>query len=814
MRRAQLCLLALVCSAAAAAPTAPPAAAARAEVLALADARRFDAAALTSLASHPDAGVRAAVARALGELGNDGAVPLLAGLGRDPDPAVRSAAAQGAGILAAMLPGKDSARTALGKELRALLQDGEVGVRAAAAWGAGMALIPGSDLWVLQRLTKERSPVVEAAILRELWRFPGTLWIKRATTFTASKDAGVRLAATLSLARSGRAEAVAGLKHAAHDADPLVRMVALEGARRGKGTALLDELLAATADADARVRIAAFQGLEALVRRSPGRGLPPAAVDLVRKAAADADPTHVHERVAAIRLAGAVGCCREELRAALVAGEPWVAGEALVALAEQGDTAVERTVGEWFASADLPRRLASVRAFRYVVRGQQQLLAAVADRQAEVRLAVLQSLAADNGAAATAAITGRLEDEDPVVRAAAAQALAERGALPPPEELLRLLAREHSASSPDAAVALVDALGQGKALPTAVCAALEGLVASPDPVVARAAWQALARAGTAVPLPEVKTGEGPAFYAQVVDWAATPRWLEVVTVRGTMHVALDAADAPLTCFRLAALAGKGFFEGLTFHRVEPDYVVQGGDPRADGWGGPGYVVRDELSLTLFKAGSVGIALAGPDTGGSQLFVTLTPRPHLLGRYPNVGTVVAGEDVAERLRVGDRILRVRAGEGPLPQFYPIWYGAISAERLDTGIAGWQAEREAYKPAEKWLALLRTAKLRYGLTVAMGTWCPDSREQIPRLQAVLAALGKSSPFDPARLAGLDRGKSIDTKLYPYGPVELVPTIVVTAGGSEVGRIVETPKSGSVEEDLVRILAPLEGWELPNG
>ena len=170
-------------------------------------------------------------------------------------------------------------------------------------------------------------------------------------------------------------------------------------------------------------------------------------------------------------------------------------------------------------------------------------------------------------------------------------------------------------------------------------------------------------------------------------------------------------------------------------------------------------------------------------------------------------------MCQRLRVGDRILRTRLGEGPLPAYRPVWYGPIMAERLDREIAGWREERERYQPQSKWLEMLRTAKLRYGLVVAMGTWCGDSHEQIPRLQAVLSALGDHSPFDPPRLVGTDRSKRIDAKLYPYGAVELVPTIVVTTGGSEVGRIAESPTSGSIEEDLVRILAPVEGWALPN-
>ena len=813
MRHVLACTLAVVGCAAAVTAAEPAPAEARAQVLALADARRFDGATLGALARHPDAGVRETVARAVGELANPAGVALLAQLADDPEVGVRCAAAQGAGRLASMLPEKAAEREALGKELRRLVQDKNPDVRAAAAWGAGMAALNGSDLWVLQRLSLEKAPAVEAALLQELWRFSGTLWIKRATTFMASRDARVRLAAVWSLARSGRAEAVAGLKQAADDSDPLVRMVALEGARRLKTSALWSELLAGVTDSDARVRIAAFQGLAAVLTSDPGRILPPQGVERLKALIGDADPDRVQERVVAIRLAGAARCCEELLKAVMAGGEPWVAGEALVAFAQLGEVGSDQTVREWFASKELPRRLAAVGAFKHVNQGQRQLIAALADPQAEVRLTALARLGDDPSPAATSAIKQRLEDGDPAVRAAAVEALAARKALPGIAELVSLLEREHGTELPDAAVALVDALAQADLFTDAAKAALEKLVAGPDPVMARAAWGALLKRGDALPLPEVKTGRDAAFYRNVVEWAGKPRWLEVVTVRGTLQISFDTASAPLQCFRIAEMSEKKFFDDLTFHRVEPDFVVQGGDPRGDGRGGPGFAMRDELTLTPYDAGSVGMALSGPDTGGSQLFVILTPRPHLVGRYPHIGRLAAGLEVCQRLRVGDRILRTRAGEGPLPAYRPIWYGAIPAERLDRELAGWREERESYKPQSKWLEMLRTAKLRYGLIVAMGTWCGDSHEQIPHLQAVLSALGDRSPFDAPRLVGTDRSKSIDAKLYPYGVVELVPTIVVTAGASEVGRITESPKSGSIEEDLVRILAPVEGWELPN-
>ncbi len=155
--------------------------------------------------------------------------------------------------------------------------------------------------------------------------------------------------------------------------------------------------------------------------------------------------------------------------------------------------------------------------------------------------------------------------------------------------------------------------------------------------------------------------------------------------------------------------------------------------------------------------------------------------------------------------------MRAGEGPLPTFYPIWYGELQPERLDAGISGWREERERYKPRPESLAVLATAKLHYRVTVAMGTWCGDTRDQVPRLQAVLAALGAKSPFETPRLIGTDRTKRAPASVFPFGEVELSPTIVISIEGHEVGRIVETPTSGSIESDLVRILAPIEGWPL---
>lgn len=137
-----------------------------------------------------------------------------------------------------------------------------------------------------------------------------------------------------------------------------------------------------------------------------------------------------------------------------------------------------------------------------------------------------------------------------------------------------------------------------------------------------------------------------------------PYGLAVRTSAGNFVIELSGAAAPINQANLMALAEAGFFAGLSFHRVVPGFVVQGGDPRGDGYGGPGYVVPCEWSNLRYERGTVGIALAGKDTGGSQFFITQTAQPHLDARYTVVGHVADGLDVIDLLLPGDRIESVK------------------------------------------------------------------------------------------------------------------------------------------------------------
>jgi len=134
------------------------------------------------------------------------------------------------------------------------------------------------------------------------------------------------------------------------------------------------------------------------------------------------------------------------------------------------------------------------------------------------------------------------------------------------------------------------------------------------------------------------------------------------TKSGTIEIELNVVDAPLTSQNFVDLARAGFFNGTALHRVVPNFVVQGGDPRGDGEGGPGFTIQDELGAQAFVRGTVGMALDWRDTGGSQFFITVSPQPHLDGKYTVFGRVVNGAELLDGLAQWDVIERVRIWDG--------------------------------------------------------------------------------------------------------------------------------------------------------
>ncbi len=131
----------------------------------------------------------------------------------------------------------------------------------------------------------------------------------------------------------------------------------------------------------------------------------------------------------------------------------------------------------------------------------------------------------------------------------------------------------------------------------------------------------------------------------------------IETDQGTIKIILFDEDAPNTVANFEKLARKGFYDGLTFHRVISNFMIQGGCPQGDGTGGPGYTIKCEINKNKHLEGTLSMAHAGKDTGGSQFFVCHSPQPHLDGVHTVFGRVTEGMNVVHLIRAGDKMKKV-------------------------------------------------------------------------------------------------------------------------------------------------------------
>ncbi len=139
--------------------------------------------------------------------------------------------------------------------------------------------------------------------------------------------------------------------------------------------------------------------------------------------------------------------------------------------------------------------------------------------------------------------------------------------------------------------------------------------------------------------------------------------VSMATNKGTIDIELFAEHAPVTVNNFVFLAREGFYDGVSFHRVISNFVIQGGDPTGTGSGGPGYRFQDEFKGNPHKHGTgyLSMANAGPGTNGSQFFITHSPQPHLDGRHTVFGKVTSGMDVVNAIRQGDKMTSVTVAE---------------------------------------------------------------------------------------------------------------------------------------------------------
>jgi cyclophilin family peptidyl-prolyl cis-trans isomerase/HEAT repeat protein len=297
-------------------------------------------------------------------------------------------------------------------------------------------------------------------------------------------------------------------------------------------------------------------------------------------------------------------------------------------------------------------------------RAQVPLTNMLSDADQRVIPSVLDALAKVGAANAANEMTARLTSDDPVVRAAAARGLATLKVATAAPLLLEAIKRSQGDGLYVARAAALDAL---VALdPAAAGPALRSALGDRDWAVRMRAADHLKRLDPSADVSSMRPAPAPTVpELAAVDTFVTPKYSPqayIDTPKGTIQLELAVLDAPRTVANFMSLVRRNYFRGVQLHRVVPDFVIQDGDPRGDGEGGPGYTIRDEINQRPYLRGTVGMALDWADTGGSQFFITHSPQPHLDGRYTVFGQVVAGMDVVDRLQQWDTIDRIRVWDG--------------------------------------------------------------------------------------------------------------------------------------------------------
>ena len=268
---------------------------------------------------------------------------------------------------------------------------------------------------------------------------------------------------------------------------------------------------------------------------------------------------------------------------------------------------------------------------------------------------VLRALAAFKPKDLGEVLRSQLSESDVIIRATAAELLGDLPSEANTRALQGALPRAMKDELNDAALAILDSLGKQKT--SAANEIIKSALDSKDHLLRRKAVTLLKANGAgdfSSRIGTVQTRNTVADYKRALARIGMSVQAVADTTKGPFTVELLPGEAPLNVDNFVQLANRGYFNGFTFHRVVPNFVVQDGDPRGDGNGGPGYQIRCEINEVPYDRAAVGMALSGKDTGGSQWFVTHSPQPHLDGGYTVFGHVVAGMEVVDRIVRGDVI----------------------------------------------------------------------------------------------------------------------------------------------------------------
>ncbi|MFQ5864805.1 MAG: HEAT repeat domain-containing protein [bacterium] len=270
-----------------------------------------------------------------------------------------------------------------------------------------------------------------------------------------------------------------------------------------------------------------------------------------------------------------------------------------------------------------------------------------------VKIAILESLTKLNKFANSQIFSKALQERDMVLTALAAKALS--------QDTLRnniyaqaiIDAYQNLTKPVDVESAQMIFQAMGKIGDKRAVSVLEAALRTPDKALSKAAAEALQQITGKDYSDQIAKYTKPHLNFSYKDILKLKEAKALIkTNRGHIEIKLFTEQAPLTVLNFVQLAQQGFYDGLTFHRVVPNFVIQGGDPRGDSWGSPGYSIRSEFNQHPYLRGTVGMASAGKDTEGCQFFITHSPQPHLDGRYTVFGQVTSGMDVVDSIQEGD------------------------------------------------------------------------------------------------------------------------------------------------------------------
>jgi cyclophilin family peptidyl-prolyl cis-trans isomerase/HEAT repeat protein len=656
--------------------------------------------------------VRKRAALAAGRIGDEGAVRSLTYvLERDTDTSVRAMAAFALGEIEA-----ESGANPLITVLKNTNAPVEIRARAIEALGKIAAALPREQEARQRELGSAILDALKYELIRPVRGLPDTsvsLLGLTAALRSRPPDAGptiakfldnpnsrVRADAANALARLRLKDGLEQLRKLASNIDPIVRANALRVLGIAEDKPSYETLLAhAVDDRDSRVRVNAIRALAALKD-------PRAAGPLLKRGQSISQLNEVLEiattlgRLLAQKDDQAAVAWLRKLNESLNHTAPEVdlafvriAPATYLADFGSGDQArrkVQETILlNWRAAAGIANGLGEIAALPASVTNKSQL-AATAENLLRAMLDyrnsglnintlvavhseyaipdVLRALAAFKPQDLASVARAQFNESDVIIRSTAADLL---GDLPLSDENTRALVAAWPQAANDtlndAALSILDALGKQKS--AAANVQIKEALKSGDALVRRRAVTILKTNGAgdfSSQIGTVHTRNTVADYTRALARIGKNVRAVVTTSKGSFTIELLPEAAPLTVDNFVQLAQRDYFRNVTIHRVVPNFVIQDGDPRGDGNGGPGYTIRCEINEVPYDRAAVGMALSGKDTGGSQWFVTHSPQPHLDGGYTVFGRVVAGMDVVDKIVRGDVIqsvvIRQGAGRG--------------------------------------------------------------------------------------------------------------------------------------------------------